>query len=284
MNKDQILVEEIIPKLACFRALLVIKNILDIKFKEKKTDDESEVKKEEEPEAVKEGSLSPSKKTEINEEEQRWKEEQELKKKEQAELDAYGRQWIWQGYISENRKENWLETAETLRHINDHVIQDMQDYIMIEAFGPKASRKVIAEKVETLLVDTEKAKVNTEDKDIGKEALKKRQFEMSLRPPYVWNFFETRADVEVKTKLQNEKDTYNKEQEKEEQEEIKVDEPYLINANAHPEECYKNEEFLNRNRVKKVFTELNSLTHNLKTHEEAKWKTLTKLCIEIFHK
>lgn len=47
-----------------------------------------------------------------------------------------------------------------LKHINEHVIQDIRDWILIQGFDPKVQkdRKAIAEKVDTLLVNPEKLK------------------------------------------------------------------------------------------------------------------------------
>lgn len=58
--------------------------------------------------------------------------------KEQAELDAeierYGRTWMWEGYFNEKNKDLWLETAEMLKHINDHVLQDIEDFLILQIF------------------------------------------------------------------------------------------------------------------------------------------------------
>ena len=53
-----------------------------------------------------------------------------------------------------------MNAAEMLKHINDHVIQDIRDWILIHGFDPKLQkdRKMMAEKVESLLVDPEKLK------------------------------------------------------------------------------------------------------------------------------
>lgn len=286
-GNNKVLVTEVIPKMACFRALLVIKDILTVQTEEKKQEKKNpqpeaeDEAKEGEGEGDAEESASPNK--DLTEEEEEYRKDQEIKKKEKEEMEKYGRKWIWQGYISENRKENWTEAAETLRHINDHVIQDIQDYIMIQAYGKKAEdRKKINTDVEQLLVETENAKSGDETKP-GKIATKKRQFEMSHRPPYVWNFFETRADHEEKMRIQNQKETYPSENDTEEEPDPK-DLPYLINAFADPEQCYRFEEMIHENRVKKVFKELDSLTYNLRSHEEAKWKMLTDHCIQIFKK
>ena len=72
---------------------------------------------------------------------------------------------------------------------------------------------------------------------------KKRNFELQLRPPFVWNFFETRKDKEEKVKIGLDED--EKEAEKEEQKNPE-DQPYLINHNADPSECYHDEEVVQK--------------------------------------
>jgi hypothetical protein len=42
--------------------------------------------------------------------------------------------WVWEGYFNTKNKDRWLAAAEKLRHINPHVIQDIEDYILIEGF------------------------------------------------------------------------------------------------------------------------------------------------------
>jgi len=55
-------------------------------------------------------------------------------KKEEEERKKYGRFWIWESYFSEKNMQKWLDTAEALKHINDHVLQDIEDYILLEGF------------------------------------------------------------------------------------------------------------------------------------------------------
>ena len=53
---------------------------------------------------------------------------------------------MWEGYFSEERRENWMAAAEKLRRINPHVLQDIQDYILLQGFkGKKLSdvKKII---------------------------------------------------------------------------------------------------------------------------------------------
>jgi hypothetical protein len=277
INKSKELIDLVIPKLACFRALLVIRDIRVQQIEEDKK-------------AKKAGILTPAaEKEEVKKEEEDDDEDAEAREYrrqkllDEEEFKKYGRKWIWQNYISENRKNDWLKVAENLRHINDHVIQDIQDQILILGFPKQkqTNRTAIKEEVDDLLINSNKV-VNKDSKEEVTEVKKKRDFEMSLRPPYVWNFFETRIDQEEKVKLQN--DFEEKDQEKTEAD-TEDEEPYLINHNAEPQRCYKfEEEVLHHNRVTEFIKDMESLTYNLKTHEEAKWKTLTDLCIEIFAK
>ena len=41
---------------------------------------------------------------------------------------------IWEGYFHPSKTEQWITGSEKLRHINAHVIQDIEDFIMLEAF------------------------------------------------------------------------------------------------------------------------------------------------------
>lgn len=198
-------------------------------------------------------------------------------------MKKYGRKWYWQNYISENRKGDWNNTAEDLRHINGLVIQDIQDFILIEGFSKakQANRKALSEDIEQLLV------VKGENKDSKEEyaqAKKRRDFELSLRPPLVWNFVETRIDQEEKIKLEDPLKANQEELDRQEGESKEEDEPYLINHNANPVLCYQYEETIHTNRVQKFLKDLDNLTYNLKNHEAQKWKTLVDLCIDIFVK
>ena len=142
----------------------------------------------------------------------------------------------------------------------------------------QTNRKLIDEKVDFLLEFHEKTN-SKEDKAAIQEKKKKRKFEQALRPPFVWNFFETRIDQEEKSKMKAPGEEVKTE---EEEEEKKENAPYLINAFAQPEKWYVYEEKIKENRVKIIQKNLESLAYNLKTHEDKKWKILTNLCIDIF--
>jgi hypothetical protein len=55
---------------------------------------------------------------------------------------TYGRFWIWEGYFNEKNKEKWLECAEALKHVNDHVLQDIEDFIILKGFGREKPDKI----------------------------------------------------------------------------------------------------------------------------------------------
>lgn len=69
-------------------------------------------------------------------------EDQKAAKLEEAERKKYGRYWTWEGYFNEKNKEMWLNTAEALKHINDQVIEDIEDFILLEAFKGQSESKI----------------------------------------------------------------------------------------------------------------------------------------------
>lgn len=54
--------------------------------------------------------------------------------REDIEREIYGRYWMWEGYYNEKNQPQWLETAEALKNVNDHVLQDIEDSILLESF------------------------------------------------------------------------------------------------------------------------------------------------------
>lgn len=80
---------------------------------------------------------------------------------------------------------------------------------------------------------------------------KKRDFCVTLRPPFIWNF-------------------WGEEEEKLE---------HLINAEANPEQCYKYEE---NNRVKRIFDACTDLGNHMLQYSAADWAKLVDHVIKIF--
>lgn len=60
------------------------------------------------------------------------------KELERQEIKKYGRMLIWEGYTHPSKTETWIGASEKLRHINSHVIQDIEDYIMLDGFKGKS--------------------------------------------------------------------------------------------------------------------------------------------------
>ena len=50
--------------------------------------------------------------------------------------------WIWDQYFNESKKEIWLGAAEKLRKINPHVLQDIEDHILLQGFKGKKLAEV----------------------------------------------------------------------------------------------------------------------------------------------
>jgi hypothetical protein len=59
-------------------------------------------------------------------------EEQEKKEAEKRDIKEWGRTWIWEGYFNTKITDKWLETATMLKHVNDHVLQDIEDSIILK--------------------------------------------------------------------------------------------------------------------------------------------------------
>jgi len=172
---------------------------------------------------------------------------EQAEKKERAE---YGRLWVWESYFNEKNKQQWLDTAEKLKHINVHVLQDIEDHILLKAFHNEKADKIkqhidedqarrIAMKKNQMAEEQA-----TEYDKVSAEHTKKRRFMNSIRPPHYWNFFEDGKDEE------------------------KV--AHVLRHNADPAMCYED------GRVTDILENINEIGHNLRGYEEVKWKTLFK--------
>lgn len=50
--------------------------------------------------------------------------------------------WMWEQYFNESKKELWMQAAEKLRRINPHVLQDIEDHILLQGFKGKKLNEV----------------------------------------------------------------------------------------------------------------------------------------------
>ena len=271
-NAENKVLEEVVPKLIAYKAIMVIRDIQLRKAAEAK---HAKLKAERK---AKQGIVAPEKEeekdpTQMTEEEARIaimknkeKQEEELmteeqleQKREEEEREKYGRYWVWEGYFNEKRKDQWLETAELLKHINPHVLQDIEDYILLEGFkGMKTDkiRQEIEDDQKARLADEKKLKAPDERDDFeefkNKES-SKRRFLLPLRPTdnlRIWNFFED-CDEDLKTK-------------------------HVLRFNANPEKAYED------GRIQKIMENLDEIAMNLKSHNEQVWTQLRKNTMAVF--
>jgi hypothetical protein len=115
------------------------------------------------------------------------------------EREKYGRFWIWEGYFNEKLKEKWLETAEALKHVNDHTLEDIEDYILLKGFGRQMKPEKIREKIDSdhqQRVEHRKIQIDDLEKRESEELkaqedIKKRKYMDQFRPHTGhWNLFE----------------------------------------------------------------------------------------------
>lgn len=52
-------------------------------------------------------------------------------------MNKYGRMWVWEGYYDPDRTVQWLDAVDKLKSINSHVIQDIEDHILLHGFKGK---------------------------------------------------------------------------------------------------------------------------------------------------
>jgi hypothetical protein len=145
-----------------------------------------------------------------------------------------------------------MSAAEKLRRINPHVIQDIEDYILLQGFkGKKLAevKKIIEQDLHSRRVQRKDWSKEKEEEE--KVVDKKRAFVNYMKPPFCWNFFV-----------------------KDDEEEEKI--PHVLRAEAEPQKCYID------GRVESVLEDINALGFHLTRHEDIRWKTLRNFTIDIF--
>jgi len=135
------------------------------------------------------------------------------------------------------------------------VIQDIEDFILLEAFkGQKAN------KIELAIDNDHKERIGNAKKLMPKDGeayeeralndMKKRRFMNEIRPPMYWNFFEDGPEMSrVK---------------------------HVLRHNAKPADCYSD------GRVEKILTMIEEIGMNLQKYETSKWEMLRKRTVDIF--
>ena len=173
-------------------------------------------------------------------------ETQLIKEAIKQEIELYGRTWVWEGYISEKVKTKWLDAAEQLRHINMHVRQDIQDYIIMHHFvKTQNDRQKIINRIELAKTSKKAGGKKKAANPVGaSEAELRKTLLERFRPPYCWNFFS----------------------EEDENHELRID--------AKPDTCYKD------SRVHEFLETVEGLAFHLASHESEVWGRLVKdVCI-----
>ena len=269
LNEDAVVIDSVLPKLVAYRAIMVIRNIqmvkaAEIKKAKEKAEREGRVYK---PEEEIEEETDPLKMTQEQLAERKLKNEEkggvelsEAQKeaaKEAKEREKYGRYWIWEGYFNEKNKEKWLETAESLKHINDHVLQDIEDFIMLEALRKDHKKDKLKQFIDDDLAvrnnQLKKLDTKTDPDDFDqmvKDRNKKRKFMNTIRPPYYWNFFDDAPAAN------------------------KVD--HVLRYDADPTKCYSD------GRVEQIMTNIEEIGMNLKAYQDTIWKLLRQRTLDIF--
>ena len=192
------------PRLNTFRTLVYMHDI--DRRKKKDLEEEEKLRLEEEQKRLEAGQNQ-----EENKEEEKKKEEKEEEKEEEEELDPealaakleeekrlkqeaedqkYGRYYLWEGVISEERYPLWKNAADKIDGVNPHLIEDIQDYIVTQSFIPET------EEGKKQLEETKK-KITEEQTAIltgGIEEEKKKtkvDIRLGVYRPHkrIWNYF-----------------------------------------------------------------------------------------------
>ena len=45
---------------------------------------------------------------------------------------------IWENYVDENMYDDWKETAKLIPTLNQHVLEDIEDYLILSGFKPNS--------------------------------------------------------------------------------------------------------------------------------------------------
>ena len=255
-EKTKQIEETVIPEIIAYQSVMRIRNIQLTKAEEIRKAKEKCARTGEkyiEEEEEKEGDPLDMNEDEImakraQEDFMSVSENQKIKEAERQEIEKYGRFWIWEGYFNEKLKAKWLETAEALKHVNDHVLEDIEDYILLKGFGKQMKPEKIREKIEAdhrqriehrkKQIEDSEAREKAEEKAL--EHIRKRKFMDAHRPHAgFWNLYEDGPDHE------------------------KVE--HVLRHDANPEKCYID------GRVKKILENITEIGMSLRTYEEEKW-------------
>lgn len=181
VNEDKNVIQEVVPELIAYKAVMRIRDIqltkhqeeLKAKLKGEKGGAPGNMpsgkEEEKDPKFMTEEELTAKRLKDRENAADIGLTEDQLKEKEEAKERAkYGRFWVWEGYFNESTKDQWLETAEMLKHVNPHVLQDIEDSILLKGFGkekPEKIKNMIELAQQTKQSDTLRLVGNTDNED-----------------------------------------------------------------------------------------------------------------------
>lgn len=248
----QFILKSTVPRLTSFRTLVYMHGIDMLKKFDQEQEElakkqlENEVpeeKQEPEPEEKKvEEELDPEALAEKEREKKRLKQEEEDLK--------YGRYMLWEGIIPEEKFDRWVSGADKIDGLNIHVIEDMQDYIITEAYRADTIKGSKAYEEEKKREEEERKNKlegeNEEEKVTTKIEVRLNRYRPDKR---VWNYF-----------LEKESPYFHEHK-------------YRIDAN--PFGIYED------GRVEALWEDVKILDDQLKTSNEAHWSALINYSYEI---
>jgi hypothetical protein len=191
------ILDNLVPRLNTFRTLVYMHDI--DRRKKKDLEEEEKLRLEEEQKRL-EAEQNQEENNEVVEEKKEQEEldpealaaklEEEKRLKQEAEDQKYGRYYLWEGIISEERYSLWKNVADKIDGVNPHLIEDIQDYIVTRSFIPETeegkqkleeAKKKIAEEQTAILTGgiEEEKKLTKVDIRLGVYRPHKR----------IWNYF-----------------------------------------------------------------------------------------------
>lgn len=159
-GNGKIIEETVIPELIAYKACMRIRGIKMRKADEAKKAKEKAERDGENPNLPKvEEEKDPMKMTEaeiyskkLNDAEKgglTMTDAEKIRREEDKERKKYGRYWVFEGLFNEKNRDNWEALSDKLMKVNDHVLQDVEDHIILKGFGKQAFGSVkLREKID----------------------------------------------------------------------------------------------------------------------------------------
>eukprot|EP00831_Metopus_contortus_P010932 TRINITY_DN1429_c0_g1_i3.p2 TRINITY_DN1429_c0_g1~~TRINITY_DN1429_c0_g1_i3.p2 ORF type:complete len:183 (-),score=46.42 TRINITY_DN1429_c0_g1_i3:43-591(-) len=99
------------------------------------------------------------------------------------------RYMIWENILPESTWDEWKKAADKIDGINPHIIEDIQDYIIRQAYPDTEAGKKELEEVKRNLAEEVKKKLNDEKEEVKKSITVEKKLEAYRPHVRVWNFF-----------------------------------------------------------------------------------------------